>query len=45
MYRLNNPNAYPNGESGAHHFTMSEQEKDNLVAAGWVYEGIAWYSV
>ncbi len=45
MYRLNNPNAYPNGEAGAHHFTTSMQEVHNLEAAGWRYEGIAWYSL
>ena len=45
MYKVHNPNAYPNGEAGAHHFTMSWQEVQNLVAIGWEYEGIAWYSV
>ena len=38
VYRLYNPNA------GDHHYTPSEQEKENLVAAGWQYEGIGWYS-
>ena len=45
MYRLHNPNAYPNGEAGAHHFTMSWEEVENLQAEGWQYEFIAWYSV
>ena len=38
MYRLYNPN------SGDHHYTMSEEERDNLVALGWQYEGVAWNS-
>ena len=45
MYKVHNPNAYPNGEAGAHHFTMSWEEVQNLVSIGWQYEGIAWYSV
>ncbi len=45
MYRLYNPNAYENGEAGAHHFTTSMQEVHNLEAAGWQYECIAWYSL
>ena len=45
MFRLYNPNAYPNGEAGAHHFTMSWEEVENLEAEGWQYEFIAWYSV
>ena len=45
MYRLLNPNAYPNGEAGAHHFTMSWEEVQNLEKLGWQYEFIAWYSV
>ena len=36
MYRLYNPN------SGEHFYTGSEEERDILVAAGWIYEGIAW---
>ena len=36
MYRLYNPN------SGEHFYTGSIVEKDNLVAAGWTYEGVAW---
>ncbi len=45
LYRLYNPNAYANGESGAHHYTLSETERDNLAAAGWNYEGVAWFSL
>ena len=36
MLRLYNPN------SGEHFYTASAAEKDNLVKAGWKYEGIAW---
>lgn len=36
MHRLYNPN------TGEHFYTGSDAEKDNLVAAGWGYEGIAW---
>jgi hypothetical protein len=36
MYRLYNPN------SGEHFYTGSVVERDNLVVAGWIYEGIAW---
>ena len=36
MYRLYNPN------SSEHFFTGSVAERDQLVAAGWKYEGIAW---
>ena len=38
VYRLYNPNA------GDHHYTMSAAEKDMLVAVGWNFEGIGWYS-
>ena len=38
MFRMYNPN------SGEHFFTGSEEERDNLVAVGWHYEGIAWYA-
>lgn len=38
MYRLYNPN------SGEHFYTGSEEERENLVAAGWIYEGIAWHA-
>ena len=36
MYRLYNPN------SGEHFYTGSIEERDNLVTAGWAYEGVAW---
>ena len=36
MYRLFNPN------SGEHFYTGSQVERDNLVSAGWNYEGVAW---
>lgn len=36
MLRLYNPN------SGEHFYTGSTQERDDLVAAGWQYEGVAW---
>lgn len=36
MYRLYNPN------SGEHFFTSSDKERDNVVKAGWRYEGVGW---
>ena len=36
MQRLYNPN------SGEHFYTASKAEKENLVKAGWKYEGLAW---
>ena len=36
VHRLYNPN------SGFHHYTISDGERDGLVAAGWNYEGVAW---
>lgn len=38
VYRVFNP------ISGDHHYTMSQEEVDNLVAIGWQYEGVAWNS-
>lgn len=38
VYRLYNRNA------GDHHYTMNSAERDMLVAKGWKYEGIGWYS-
>lgn len=38
VYRLYNPYV------GDHHFTVSSQERDALVSAGWTDEGIGWYS-
>ena len=40
QYRLRNPNA----TRGAYHFTSSAEERDNLIAAGWISEGICFYS-
>ncbi|MBR2779724.1 MAG: InlB B-repeat-containing protein, partial [Firmicutes bacterium] len=46
LYRLYNPNAYlTEGGSGAHHYTVSEEERDSLTALGWQEEGISWYGV
>ena len=36
MYRLYNPN------SGEHFYTASSSERDDVIAAGWNYEGIGW---
>jgi hypothetical protein len=36
MYRLYNPN------SGEHFYTSDPEERKNVVAAGWDYEGIGW---
>ncbi|MBQ9609086.1 MAG: transglutaminase domain-containing protein [Lachnospiraceae bacterium] len=36
MYRLYNPN------SGEHFYTANTSERDNLVNAGWKFEGAAW---
>ena len=36
MYRLYNPN------SGEHFYTANTAEKNDLVKAGWNYEGIGW---
>ena len=36
MYRLYNPN------SGEHFYTANSSERDNVVRAGWNYEGIGW---
>ncbi len=38
-YRLYNPN------SGEHFWTISANEKQSLVNAGWKYESVAWCSV
>jgi hypothetical protein len=38
MHRLYDPN------SGEHFYTASETERDAVVAAGWNYEGVAWYA-
>lgn len=36
MYRMYNPN------SGEHFYTKRSTEKDDLVQAGWTYEGVGW---
>ena len=38
MHRLYNPN------SGEHFYTADDQEKDELVAIGWNFEGEGWYA-
>lgn len=38
MHRMYNPN------SGEHFYTANVAEKDNLIKAGWNYEGIGWYA-
>ena len=38
MYRMYNPN------SGEHFYTGSTEERDNLTAVGWHYEGIGWHA-
>ena len=38
MYRLYSP------VSGEHFYTSSAAERDLLVPAGWIYEGLAWYA-
>ena len=40
QYRLWNPNA----RVGAYHFTASLEERATLLAAGWVDQGIGFYS-
>ena len=40
QHRLYNPNT----TVGAYHFTFSEEEMQNLIDAGWWYQGIGWYS-
>ncbi len=35
VYGAYNPNAYPSGGSGAHHFTIDGDETKNLLALGW----------
>lgn len=39
LYREYNPNTV----SGAHNYTTSLEENNNLLNAGWNFEGIAWY--
>lgn len=39
MHRLYNPN------SGSHHYTASDAERDHFVSIGWLYEDFGWYGV
>ena len=48
LHRLFNPNVDPNAptnNSGSHHYTTSEVERDHLVSIGWQYEDFGWYGV
>ena len=45
LYRLYNPNATGQYEAGAHHYTTNTAERDQLIAAGWIDEGIGWYGL
>ena len=48
LHRLFNPNVDPNAprnNSGSHHYTTSEVERDYLVSIGWRYEDYGWYGV
>ena len=48
LHRLFNPNVDPNAprnNSGSHHYTTSDEERDHLVSIGWRYEDYGWYGV
>ena len=48
LHRLFNPNVNPNARrnnSGSHHYTTSDEERDFLVSIGWQYEGFGWYGI
>ena len=48
LHRLFNPNVdpgAPRNNSGSHHYTTSDVERDNLVSIGWRYEEYGWYGV
>ena len=48
LHRLFNPNVdsnAPTNNSGSHHYTTSEVERDHLVSIGWRYEDFGWYGV
>ena len=48
LHRLFNPNvdpSAPTNNSGSHHYTTSEVERDHLVSIGWRYEDFGWYGV
>jgi hypothetical protein len=40
MHRLFDPKANP---VASHHFTSSDEERQDLIAAGWIDEGIGFY--
>lgn len=42
MYRLYNPNAKG---AGAHHYTASYAERQNLIRIGWRDEDIGFYAM
>lgn len=42
LHRLYNPNAQG---AGSHHYTVDENERNELVSRGWNYEGTAWYGL
>lgn len=48
LHRLFNPNVNPNARrnnSGSHHYTTSDEERDFLVSIGWQYEDFGWYGI
>ncbi len=48
LHRLFNPNvdpSAPTNNSGSHHYTTSDVERDHLVSIGWRYEDFGWYGV
>ena len=48
LHRLFNPNVNPKAarnNSGSHHYTTSDEERDHLVSLGWRYEDYGWYGV
>ena len=48
LHRLFNPNVNPKAarnNSGSHHYTTSNEERDHLVSLGWRYEDYGWYGV
>ena len=48
LHRLFNPNVNPNARrnnSGSHHYTTSDEERDFLISIGWQYEDFGWYGI
>ncbi len=43
MYRLYDPTGTGFAEVRAHHYTASTEERNQLLASGWIDEGIGWY--